>query len=185
MNKIYFTPLLLAITQPCLAVEEISSKGKSHTLEIQLGLGSVDTETASEKDDKESVSGFIYGYKYNSNLTINMGVVSGETYCIITCPQDWSSIRTLEYDSYILNAKGSLLLSNRWSVFGKLGANYYNLEFSGENRASATDTGVGALLATGFDFRAYNGFGLGFEIAYLDMGNISAENYTLNFSYMF
>ena len=57
--------------------------------------------------------------------------------------------------------------------------------FSGGNRVNETDSGVGALLATGLDFRAYNGFGLGLEMTLLDMGNISAKNVTLNFSYMF
>lgn len=83
------------------------------------------------------------------------------------------------------NVKGSLPLSHRWSVFGKLGVNYYDLVFSGDDRVNKIDTGVGALLAKGLDFRAYNGLGLGFEMTLLYMDNILAKNLTINFSFMF
>jgi hypothetical protein len=182
MKKVYFTLLLFVITEPCLAVDSMSSNGKNHTLGFSLGGGSVDTDISSENDDGGSVSGFTYGYKYDSTLTINTGIVSGDSFCIVTC---FTDVRVLNYDSYILNVKGSLPLSNRWSVFGKLGVNYYDLVFSGNDRVNTTDTGVGALLATGLDFRSYNGFGLGLEMTLLDMDNILAKNLTINFSYMF
>ncbi len=182
MKKLYFTLLLLAITGPCLAFDTISSTGKNHTLGVNLGFGSFDTDISSENDVSGSFGGYIYGYKYDSTWTINTGIVSGGSFCIITC---FGDARVLNYDSYILNIKGSLPLSNRWSAFGKLGVNYYDVVFSGGDRVNITDTGVGALLATGVDFRAYNGFGLGFEMTLLDMDNHLAKNVTLNFSYMF
>ncbi|WP_157826746.1 outer membrane beta-barrel protein [Colwellia sp. 12G3] len=174
--------MLFVLAQPCLAVDNISSNGKNHTLGINLGLDSVDTDISSESDDGGIITGFTYGYKFDSTWTVNTGKVFGGSFCIVTC---FGDVRVLDYDSYILNIKGSLPLSNRWSVFGKLGVNYYNVMFSGGNRVNVIDTGVGTLLATGFDFRAYNGFGLGFEMTLLDMGNILAKNVTLNFSYMF
>ena len=177
--------MLLALSIPCLAVDNLSSIGKNHTLGINLGLGGVDTDISSETDESESVIGVIYGYQYSSIWAINTGMISAESFCIITCLKGTSIARTLGYDSYLLNIKGSLNFSNRWSMFGKLGVNYYDLEFSGGQRIDLTDSGVGGLLATGFDFRAHNGFGFGIEATWLDMGNVSATNYTINLSYMF
>jgi len=175
----------MSLSFPCLAIDNLSSTGKNHTLGINFGLGNVDTDISSETDDSESVVGFNYGYQYSENWAINVGKTSGSSFCIVTCAEISSTVRTLGYNSYNLNVKGSIPLSNRWSMFGKLGLNHYDLEFSGADRISLTDNGVGALLATGFEFRAHNGFGIGFEATWLDMGNISAENYTINFSYMF
>jgi len=105
--------------------------------------------------------------------------------CLITCPQDMSTIRTVDYDSYLLTLKGSVPISKRWSVFGKLGANSYDLEFSGDDRVSLVNNGVGGVLAAGFNFRAYNGFGLDIEVTLLDMDIVSATSTTVNVSYMF
>ena len=183
MKNIYLTLVLFALAQPCLAADGISSDGKSHTLSINWGFGSVNTDISSEIDvDGDAIGGYVYGYKYDSTWTVNVGKLSGGSFCIITC---FGDVRNLNYDSYILNIKGSMPLSNRWSFYGTLGANSYEVVFSGNSRIDRTDSGVGVLLATGFDFRAYNGFGLGFEAIYLDMGHTSGESFTLNFSYMF
>lgn len=183
LKAIFITLVLLTSASPCFAVDDISSNGKNHIFGIDLGLGSIDPENTEEELDTESVVKLTYGYQYNSILSINTGVIfgNGTELCIVTCPE----LRTLSYNSYILNIKGSHPLNNRWSVFGKLGINYYDLELSGANQANVTDNGVGPLIATGFDFRAYNGLGLGIELSLQDMGVMTSTGISVNFSYMF
>ncbi|PKG80625.1 hypothetical protein CXF85_21095 [Colwellia sp. 75C3] len=183
MKIIFITLVLLISTSPCFAVEYISSNGKNHIFGIDLGLGSIDPENFEEELDTESIVRLTYGYQYNSTWSINTGLIfgNGTELCIVTCPE----LRTLSYTSYILNIKGSHPLNNRWSVFGKLGVNYYDLELSGANQANVTDNGIGPLIATGFDFRAYNGFGLGIELSLQDMAVITSTGVSFNFSYMF
>lgn len=186
MKKIFLAPLLLAIMQSCLAEDTFSNSGKHYIFGVNFGVGEINTDLPSEEDNSEFTGGIFYGYQYNSKWTINAGFAAGSSIdCIIACLDDLSLYRSAEYNSYILNIKRSLPLSRRWSVFGKLGANYYNSKFYGAHIDKITDRGVGALLATGFDFRAFNGFGVGFEAKWLDMGDINATNYTVNFSHMF
>lgn len=183
MKIIFITLILLTSASQCFAVDDISSNGKKHILGIDLGIGSINPENSEEELDTESVVRLTYGYQYNSTWSVNTGVIfgSGSELCIVTCPE----LRSLSYNSYILNIKGSHPLNNRWSVFGKLGVNYYDLELSGANQARVTDSGIGPLIATGFDFRAYNGFGLGIELSLQDMGVITSTSASVNFSYMF
>lgn len=187
MRIILITLVLLTITKPCFAVDDISSdmssNGKKHILGIDLGLGSVDSNNYSIEVDEESIIRFTYGYQLNSVWVVSTGVIrgNGKELCIRTCLE----LRALDYNSYILNIKGSYPLINRWSVFGKLGANYYDVDLSGANKANVMDSGVGALIATGVDFRAYNGFGFGIEISFQDMGIITSTSLSANFSYMF
>jgi hypothetical protein len=185
MKKLYLILVLLTFTQTCLAVENSRVDEKFHTIGFNLGVGTIRTDVSSESDDLAGVAGINYGYQYDSTWAIGTGLVSGDSICIITCLDDMSLARNVGYDSYILNIKGSLPLSNRWFLFGKVGGNYYNVEYTGSNRANLKDSGVGALLAAGFDFRAHNGFGLGLETTWLDMGDIYATTFTLNISYAF
>lgn len=195
MNKVYFILVLLVVlTQPCLAAESISSDNKHHSFGIKYGVGSIRTDLLSERSYNGEFGGVIYGYQYDSNWTINTGLVLGEELdvCIITCIKyddaslyDKESFRTVDYYSYILNIKGSLPLNNRWTIFGKLGVNHYNSKFSGADRNSVTENGIGTLLAAGIDFRAYNGFGVGLEVIRLDMGEIYAAGLAINLSYLF
>ncbi len=183
--KIIFPALVLLMTSAqCFAVDN-SNNEKNHVLGIQLGFTSVNSEITSERSDGGTVAGINYGYQFNPTWAINAGVLFGDSLCLITCPQDMSTIRTMDYDSYLLTIKGSVPISKRWSVFGKLGANSYNLEFSGDDRASLLNNGVGGVLAAGFNFRAYNGFGLDIEVTLLDMDIVSATSTTVNVSYMF
>ena len=183
MKIIFITLVLLTSATPCFAVDDISSNGKRHILGIDLGLGAIDPENSEEELDTESIVRLTYSYQYNSTWAINTGVIFGEgtKLCIVTCPE----LRSLSYNSYTLSIKGSHPLNNRWSVFGKLGVNHYDLELSGANQADVTDNGIGPLIATGFDFRAYNGFGLGIELSLQDMGVITSTAVSVNFSYMF
>lgn len=189
MNKVYFILVLLAVfTQSCLAIEDISSNSKHHSLGYQLGLGSIRTDLASEEDGHLFFQGVTYGYQFSSNWTMSAGVVKGEEvlYCIITCfPEAEIPYRTIDFKSYMLSIKGSLPFSKRWSVYGKLGGNYFKSEFTGNNRYSVTKNGTGALLATGFDFRAYNGFGLSLEAIWLDMKEVNVSGFSVNVSYLF
>ncbi|TPH13330.1 outer membrane beta-barrel protein [Litorilituus lipolyticus] len=186
MKQIILTVLLWMLMQPCFATENISTLGKHHIIGINLGVGKITTDLPIEQDDNEISSGIYYGYKYDTNWTINAGISEGDSIgCAIQCVADTNLYRKIKYKSYLLNLKGSIPLSNRWSMFGKIGANYYQSEFSGEYRAKISENGVGALFAAGFEVRAFNGVGFAFEAKRLSMGDIAATNYTLNFSYMF
>ena len=183
MKLILTALILLTVMKPSLGAIDLSSNEKNHIFGIALGLGSINPEKSEEEIDTESVVRLTYGYQYNPNWTISTGVIFGDgtELCIVTCP----ALRTLNYNSYLLNIKGSHPLNNRWSVFGKLGVNYYDVDILGANKANVTDSGIGPLISTGFDFRAYNGFGLGFELTLQDMGIITSTGVTVNFSYMF
>ncbi len=194
MNKICITLVLLTLTTPSFAVDNLNlneniqvdnpnSEGNKHIVGVNIGIGRASTDISSEISDSENVGGLFYGYQFNSTWTLNTGVIVGDSLCIFTCSNN--NDRTLDFNSYFLSVKSSYSLNNRWSVFGKLGVNHYNYEFSGDDRVSLTENGFGSLLATGFDFRARSGFGIGLEVLFLDMGNVSQESFGVNFSYMF
>ena len=190
MKKIYFTfVLLIMLSQPSFAVENSSSDGKNHSVGVSTGVGSIRTNLHSEKSTSGSIYGISYTYQYDSTWAINAGYIHGDgfDFCIITClPDDeMNNLRVSDYNSFILNIKGSLPLSNRWSVFGKVGIDYYKSEFSKGYRASMKDSGMGALLATGLEFRTYNGFGVAIEYMWLDMGDIYSATLMTNITYLF
>jgi len=171
-------------TAPCFATDN-SRNEKNHIVGISLGFGDVNSDIPSEKDDRGTVAGVNYGYQFNSNWALNAGVIFGDSLCLIACPSDKSTLRNLSYDSYLVTLKGSLPISNRWSVFAKLGVNSYQVNLTGDDRDRLITEGAGGVIGTGFDFRAYNGFGVGIGVTLLDMEDLLAINSTVNISYLF
>ena len=185
MKLRYLTALLIAFSQPYLSADNISSNSKQHILSANLGIGSTETDLFTESGDLSTWS-ILYGYKYDSTWTINTELIfADDLECFISCMSDVLNIRHIDYNALILNVQGSLPLSERWSMFGKLGFNYYRSDFYGGNKPRINNNGLGSFAAAGFNFRAFNGFGLGFEGKKLSMGDIDSTIYSLNFSYMF
>jgi hypothetical protein len=134
MKKVYFIALLLALTFPCLAVENISSHNKQHILSVEHGSSTIDTDLPSEESDRVETYSLSYGDQYDSIWVINTELVVGKgDDCLLVCAGDGSNynFRSSRYNGYIINTKGSLPLSSRWSIFGQLGVNYWQSELYG------------------------------------------------------
>lgn len=184
MKTIYFALVLLPLAQPCFAKDNISKNERKHTVSFNVGAGSIYASELSETDGVLSAGGLFYNYQYDDNWAISTGKMLGFGNCLLFCADD-SNFGTISHDNYVLHIKGLLPINNDWSIFGRLGINYYDFEFANDNNVSLSDSGVGAVLAAGVDFRVYKGFGLGFEATWLDMDTVEATVFTLNFSYSF
>lgn len=183
MKIILITTILLIITPASFADDKVSPYDKAHTFEIGLALGSIHSDKELNDVDSETIVKLIYGYRYDSTWSINTGVNfgNGTGICILTC----TGHNYLKHKSFILNVKGSIPLSQHWSVFGKLGLNYYDIELSGLEKTKNNVNGIGALIATGLDFSFDNGLGLGLEFSLQEMNVLTSTNASFNLSYMF
>jgi hypothetical protein len=186
MKRIYVGIIVGMIATQCTSLQ--ANESKHHTIGVNLGFGEITNGFDKNEDGFEFTDGVFYEYQFNNVWAVYTAYLSGSDIGCFICGTGNDDLFTrpkLNYDSYLSGIKGSLQLSQRWALFGKLGVNYYKTEFADNKQSNDSQTGIGVFAATGFDFRAYNGFGLGFESKWLDMGELKSVNYTLNFSYRF
>ena len=81
--------------------------------------------------------------------------------------------------------KGDIDLSQRNSLYGKIGAQYYDYEFSRNDRFIEGDSGTGLFLEAGWQYRWDLGIGMNAGLRYQDMGDLEFTSANVGISYTF
>lgn len=197
MNLLKTIALVTSLTATCSALAADNTNKKTHTFGGQLAIGGAQYKNS----DSEDVAQFYayYNFRLNDNYSLeiasNSGVEIDDWHCHKDDDDDWrcnedNSLFSLyadelEYDNIILAIKGIIPLSRRNSLYGKIGAQYYDYEIQTRNRTIRDDSGTGLFLAAGWQFRWHNGIGINSGIQYLDMGDLETLSATAGISYSF
>jgi hypothetical protein len=91
----------------------------------------------------------------------------------------------LNYTAYAVSLKGSLAMSNRWFFYGKWGAHAYKAKFTDSVNPNYSDEGFDFNGTLGIEFRTYSGFGFGFEVGHIKLGDSEANTHGIHLSYAF
>jgi hypothetical protein len=192
MNKTLLAAIMLAaspllISPQALAADNNSSQGKTHTVGYGAGWGSIKSEQFSRDSEDHSHDLFYYNYRLNNHWSINAEYIQGDSNGGFLDIDLFGSdtYHRVNYKAYAVSLKGALNMSNRWSFYGKLGGHSYKTEFTDDTNPNFNDDGFDINAALGFEFRAYNGFGVGFEVGHIKMGDTEANTQGIYLSYAF
>lgn len=201
MIKILPLSLVISLT----AVFSISSFAgpldKPHSFGAQIGAGGLEFKNSRyDGDGVAHVYGF-YNYAYTENLSLEVGLNIGADVDNFECYEDnhddWHCSRNnndslfglgvdeVEYSNLVAAVKGILPLSKRSSLYGKVGAQFYDYELSRHNRILYDDSGVGLYLAAGWQYEWDRGIGMNVGFERYDMRDLESNVLSIGMSYHF
>lgn len=190
---------------PLLTLSLFSSISHSqeslHTVAIDVGVSSGEFKGSSKDSDGIGLSYIYYNYQAFDNISFEAGYISGYQFDDWDCEEDrhdnWTcrfddddkifSLRADDFslDGFVLAVKGDLPLSKRNSLYGKVGAQYYDYDFSFNNRTVEEDSGVGAFIEGGWQYRWDMGIGMKVGLRYQDLGDLTLTSSNVGISYSF
>jgi len=91
----------------------------------------------------------------------------------------------LEYTNLVIAAKGQYSLTQRNSLYAKIGVQFYDYDISNDNEKLKSDDGAGLFLAAGWQYQWDNGFALNAGLQSMKMGDLKIAGSTLGMSYQF
>ncbi len=172
----------------------ISGFAQPETHDIQthglfLGFGN---ENVSNKNAQRSLSGTVVNYQYqyifNKNSSIKIGYIKGNSddfgcyfFCIPDDPDDRS-----RFNSKQIKYQHTFPVSNRHAFYANIGIDFFeDINYTGDGAFTDINKGTGHSLGVGWQFRAYNGFGVGYEYANLWLDDTKVASTSIHFSWLF
>mgnify|MGYP000382975040 CR=1 FL=1 len=175
--------LLIFASFSSLANGSNAKKAQSHSLGIKLGHSELSAGKYTAADGEGILQGLYYGYQLDSNWSLVLSAESADNMdCALVCGGGIIEPQA-SYESYAFSVKGQLPLSHKFSLFGKLGANYYETELANSEQGIRQNTGVGALYAVGADYQFSDNFVIGLESSWLEMDELKSTNFGISFQY--
>lgn len=196
MLKPVLYSLMFLASAPVLAETQMSP----HSMGVAMGGGS-----AKFKDSKEDGNGvghlyLYYHYSLTEQFGVEAGIVGGTESSNWDCKKidrdnfECSNDRKpifgigaddLEYSNLVIAGTAKFPLSERNSIYGKLGLQYFDYEISGDKTKLADDSGVGLYLEAGWQYRWDSGWGMNVGLKHLPMDDLKVGGLDVGVSYRF
>ena len=177
-----------------------NTSSKLHSFGGPLAVGGVEYVISNNGDDGVVQLYGFYNYAFSQHFSLELGLNIGADIddwdCYETYNDDWHcstnndslfglDVDEVEYSNLVVAVKGTLPLSQRNSLYGKIGAHYYDYDINRNNRTIINDSDIGVYLAAGWQYRWDMGLGMNAGYEAYDMGDL--ETFTLNvgISYQF
>jgi hypothetical protein len=95
-----------------------------------------------------------------------------------------------DLDSFVVAIKGHTALSERNSLYGKIGAQYYDYDLYGgrsftQSNTGTGDTGIGVFVEAGWQYNWDLGIGMHVGLRYQDMNDLTLNSSNVGISYSF
>ncbi|WP_394228115.1 outer membrane beta-barrel protein [Pseudoalteromonas spongiae] len=197
-----FTRALLALS--LISSSSVFANGpeqaelKKHTFGGKIATGSVELYDLPDEDYTNVYS--YYNYKFDQNFSLeiglNFGMDASDWECDdfddgFTCRDRNDSMFNiigadeLEVTNFVIAGKAQLPLSQRNSLYAKVGANFYDYEISRNDRTFIDDSGTGVYLEGGWQYVWDFGLGMDAGVQYFDMGDLDSVSFAIGVSYQF
>ena len=183
-----------------LAAGLVHGDEQKHTIAVDLSSGTGEYKGSKQDGDGFAFAYIYYNYQAFENFSLEVGYLGGTHVDDWDCDEDegdWTcsvndddnlfNLNANEFtlDSLVFALKGQFPLSQRNSLYGKIGAQYYDYDFNYKNNSLAEDDGIGVLLEAGWQYRWDNGIGMNAGIRYQDLGDITFKTRNIGISYSF
>jgi len=199
-------PLLVVLTtiissQAFSADMPNSTEFKKHSFGGHLSAGGVEYKGIDNNNDDGVVQ--LYGYynyavsqHFSLELGLNIGTDAENWDCYETDNDNWHcstnnnnlfglAVDEIEYSNLVVAVKGKLPLSERNSLYGKVGAQYYDYDINRKNRTLIHDSDIGLYLAAGWQYQWDMGIGMDVGYEAIDMGDLDTYTLNIGMSYQF
>ena len=199
--KLFNAAKLSLLSLSILSAAAYSAENK-HTVGLVAGFASGEYKNSSKDGDGFSQAYLYYNYQMIEHFSIEVAYTKAQELDSWECKEhDNNDTWTCRYgdddpifnlladdfdlDGFVLAVKGDIPLSKRNSLYGKLGAQYYDFEFSRNSRTIESDSGTGLFLEAGWQYRWDLGIGMNAGLRYQDMGDLSFVSSNVGISYSF
>ncbi|GAB3035114.1 porin family protein [Bowmanella dokdonensis] len=190
------TVLAFFVAGPVLAETQHSP----HSVGLVLGSGGAEYKNSDEDGNGVDHLYLYYHYSLNEQFGLEAGLLGGTEGSDWDCHDDdrdhlvcrnnrkpifGLDAEDLEYRSLVAAATAQFPLSQRNSLYGKLGAQYYDYEISRGSINLADDSGLGLYLEAGWQYRWDSGWGMNVGLKHLPMGDLKVNSGNVGVSYRF
>ncbi len=190
-----FSATLLALSMSSTVMAEVDTE---HTIGLQFGGGGLEYKGESTHGRGTGQAYLYYNYKIMPQYYLEVGLSKGadtDWDCKRDSHNDWQcdaddhdfdlQADDFKYNALIIALKTDLALSERNSLYGKIGASYYDYKVSLNKNKIANEDGVGFVAEAGWEYRWDNGMGMNAGIQYQDMGDLEMKTLNVGINYAF
>lgn len=199
-SKVSLLTLALASTSALAQV-------KPHSYGLTTGIASGEYKNSSNDGDGFAQAYFFYNYQFADNFSIELAYARSVeiddwswdcdeieedswkcTYDDGSGPLFNTAAEEFELDNFIVAIKADLPISERNSLYAKLGAQYYDYELYSDdsiNKFWQGDTGTGLFLEAGWQYRWNCGIGMNVGLRYQDMDDLTFVSPNVGINYAF
>lgn len=177
------------------------SQENKHTVGLVAGFASGEYKNSHNDGDGFVQSYLYYNYQVIENFSVEVAYTGAQELNTWECKEhdndDWTchyddndpifnlAATNFDLDGFVAAIKGDISLSKRNSLYGKIGAQYYDYEFTRNDRFIEGDSGTGLLLEAGWQYRWDLGIGMNVGLRYQDMGDLTFKSSNVGISYSF
>lgn len=198
LNKV--TPVVVMLSTLLLAETAIANTVKTHSFGAQLSGGSAQYKNSEQDGGGVAQLYLHYNYAFNEMFSLEVGLngaqdaddwdCSDKKEDKFTCSKNEKKLfgmdaDKLEYSNLVIAAKGNYALSQRNSLYGKLGVQFYDYEISKSKSILVEEDGVGLFLEAGWGYQWDNGLAVNVGIQSIDMGDLDTAGATIGMRYHF
>ncbi|NRA70036.1 MAG: porin family protein [Gammaproteobacteria bacterium] len=173
---------------------------KQHRIGVEIAGANVELK-GSSSDANDMIQLYTYyNYSLDQYLSIEAGINSAvdvdEWKCRDINDDKWTCDKQkksyfnigadeIKYSNLVVAAKGAYPLSQRNSVYGKIGAQYYDYNIKQSGKSLNKDSGLGLFVGAGWQYQWDMGLAINAGVKYYDMGDIKSVGSTVGISYQF
>jgi hypothetical protein len=195
-----FLPTLSLISIALFSAASHSQESK-HTIGIDVSSSSGEYKSSSKDGDGFAQSYLFYNFQAFEHISFEAGYIGASQIDDWRCEEQSKDHWTCEFendnkmfsliaddfslDGFVVAVKGDYPISKRNSFYGKIGAQYYNYDFSFNNRTIEEDSGVGVFVEAGWQYRWDMGIGMNVGMRYQDLGDLTLKSPTIGITYSF
>ncbi|OKY25283.1 outer membrane beta-barrel protein [Thalassotalea sp. PP2-459] len=187
--------ILAGISTPALA-----ENNTKHSVGLQIGGGGLDYKGKDTDSQGVAKSYFYYNYKFSHYFSAEVGLVGAEDIddweckknaddefvCYSDDSDDFEIVADdFDFGSVVVAIRGELPLSKHNSLYGKIGAEFYDYEFGLMREKTIKEDGTGLFAELGWQYRWNNGIGLSASYQFHNVGDLEMKGLNLGISYAF
>jgi len=193
-NRISAVLLTVLLSSSVMAAEK-----SKHTLGFQVGAGGLEYNNQDTDNEGMASSYLYYNYKLSQNYYLEVGATGAEDIDDWDCDKnnsgDWECFSDgskldliaddFDYKALVIALKTDLSLSKRNSIYGKVGALFYDYEMELRSNKTVKEEGTGYMLEAGWAYRWDSGMGMNVGWQYQDASDLklSALNVGINYAF--
>ncbi len=176
------------------------AKEEQQSVGLVTGLSNGEYKNSTQDGDGFAQAYLFYNYKPLDNFSVEVaynGAVELDNWdCEETSNDNWSCGSTnkplfglhankFELNGVVFALKGQAPISQRNSLYGKLGAQYYDYKFYRNNHFVEGADGTGFFFEAGWQYQWDLGIGMNIGLRYQDLGELTLRSSNVGISYAF
>jgi len=194
-----FNHISAALLTVLLSSSVIAAEKSKHAIGFQVGAGGLEYNNLDTDNEGMGSSYLYYNYTLSQNYYFEVGVVGAEDIDDWDCDKnnngDWECFSDgskldliaddFDYKALVVAVKTDLVLSKRNSLYGKVGALFYDYEMQLRTNKTVKEDGTGYMVEAGWTYRWDSGIGMNVGLQYQDAGDLELRALNVGINYAF